>query len=129
MLEFAASKVQVYKDDDAETIVGFYGENGDAKPRYLELALLVRSVRGVYNFAIKAEVGRPKRVGQDCVTSAELKRDSFSVVFTQEGSLAKVGGVRVAFTVAPKEYRDLKRGLEEVFCEGDLLRVVPVKGS
>jgi len=129
MLEFTANQVQVYKDDDAETIVSFAGEDADSKPRYLELALLVRSARGVYNFAIKAEVGRPKRVGQDCVTSAELKRDAFSVAFAKGGSLAKIGEVRVTFTVAPKAYRDLKRGLEEVFCDGDLLRVVPVKGS
>jgi len=129
MLEFTASHVLVYKDDDAETIVSFSGEDADAKPRYLELALFIRKTRGELHFAIKAEVGRPKRVGQDCVTSAELKRDSFVVVFTKEGSLAKIGEVRITFTVATKEYQNLKRGLQEVFCDGDILRVVPVKSS
>jgi len=129
MLEFQASQVQVYKDDDAETIVCFSGEDADGKPRYLELALLVVTVRGELNFAIKAEVGRPKRVGRNCVTSAELKRDSFSVTFAKEGSLAQIAEVRVAFTVESKAYGNLKRGLQEVFCDGDLLRLVPVKGA
>lgn len=128
MLEFTADKVQVYKDDDAETIVGFYGTDG-GKLKYLELALLVRSVRGTVGFAIKAEVGRPKRVGTDCVTVAELTRDSFAVTFASDGSLADVGGVRVAFAADAKAYRDLKRGLQEVFCDSAALRVVPVKAK
>lgn len=126
MLEFTADKVQVYKDDDAETIVGFY-DTGGGKLKYLELALRVRAVRGTVTFAIKAEIGRPKRVGTDCVTAAELTRDSFTVTFAADGSLAKVGSVRVAFAADAKAYRDLKRGLQEVFCDSDALRVAPVK--
>lgn len=128
MLEFTASQVQVYKDDDAETIVCFSGTDASGKPRYLELSLLIRKTRGELGFAIKAEVGRPKRVGQDCVSTAELKRDAFSITFTKDGSLAKIGSVRVVFMLAAKEYQNVKRGLQEVFCDGDLLTVVPVKG-
>jgi hypothetical protein len=126
VLEFAATAVQVYKDDDSETIVGFYGADGDGKPRYLELHLVVRTVRGRCDFEIKVEVGRPRRVGRDCVTVAELRRGQFEVAFADGGSLAKIGRVRVSFAIDGKAYRQLKRGVEEVFCVSEVLRVVPV---
>jgi hypothetical protein len=129
MMQFAATTVRVYKDDDAETIVGFYGEDGDGKPRYLELHLVVRTVRGQTDFEIKAEVGRPRRVGRDCVAAAELRREGFEVAFADAGSLAKIGEVRVTFTIDGKAYRQLKRGLQEVFCVSEALRVVPVKSA
>src|SRR5262245_38050344 len=106
-MQFRASSVQVFKDDDAETIVGFYGEDAAGKPRYLELHLTVRTVRGVPGFEVKAEVGRPRRVGRDCVTAAELRREVFRVVFAGDGSLTRVGGVEVTFASDGKAYRRL----------------------
>lgn len=126
-MRFHASKVDVYKDDDAETIVGFYGEDDLGKPRYLELQLFVRSVRGVCCFEVRIEAGRPKRVGRNCVESAVLTRTSFFVAFAASGGLEKIGAVEVDFTVDAKAYANLKRGLQEVFHEGDLLRIEPVR--
>lgn len=126
-MRFHASKVDVYKDDDAETIVGFYGADEAGKPRYLELKLMVRSVRGVCEFEVRVEVGRPKRVGRNCVASAALARTSFSVAFAASGGLEKIGAVEVDLTLETKAYAALKRGLQEVFLEGDVLHVEPVR--
>jgi hypothetical protein len=127
LLEFHATTVVVYKDDDSETIVGLSGADSQGKPRYLELHLIVRTIRGECHFGTKAEVGRPHRVGRDCIASAELKRDSLHVVFNQEGSLGKVGAVKATFMLESKAYQNLKRGVREVFCASDVLRIVPVR--
>src|SRR5262245_16644476 len=99
------------------------------EPRYVELSLQTRQVRGVCQFEVKAEIGRPRRGGRSCVAAGVLSPDALAVEFAKGTRTAAVGPIRAKLDISRKTYQELRRGLEEVFCATAVLRVEKAKAG
>src|SRR5260370_234660 len=114
MLRFSATAVECFLEFDEVLTVHF--DNGVDHSLTLQVWTDGFEQNAVGLGMVHVEVDDHVNSGYDCLTSAELRRDSFRITFTdEEQPLARLEAVEVAFALGAAEFEQLRAALDRVF--------------